>query len=148
MAPSLITIEHLYITLSPNGNLARARFLPRAQTCTFQGPGASNTTKIPRRDPHEREERKKMVAEKGEKKREILGTHPTGGPTLQEATPFGAPLLFAHHGRREGGGGRFWPGPNRMGLSRARPPTAPNPLLSISSGGCDQILVVSCVVFP
>ena len=35
---------------------------PRAQTCTVQGPGASNTTKIPR--PQEREERKKTVAGK------------------------------------------------------------------------------------
>ena len=44
---------------------------PRAQTCAFQGPGASNTTKIPRKDPQEREERMKIVA--GGKKSEILG---------------------------------------------------------------------------
>ena len=50
------------------------------QTCTFHGPGASNTTKIPRKDKKERERRKKIVAGKGKKKREILGPppHPSG----------------------------------------------------------------------
>ena len=65
------------------------------QTCTFQGPGASNTTKIPRKDPQENERRKKTVAGEGKKKREILGPPPFGappfGPTLRGP---GAPLFL------------------------------------------------------
>ena len=41
---------------------------PKALTCTFQDPGASNTTKIPRKDPQEREERMKIVAGEGKKR--------------------------------------------------------------------------------
>ena len=70
----------------------------RAQTCSFQGPGASNTTKIPRKDP---QERKKENCGGREKKREILFPHPSSlhpsgptvrGPTLQDEL-FGAPFL-------------------------------------------------------
>ena len=50
------------------------------QTCTFQGTGASNTSKIPREDP-EREE-KRILRREREKKSEILGLPPLG---------FGAP---------------------------------------------------------
>ena len=62
------------------------------QTCTYQGPGASNTTKIPRKDPQEREERKKIVAEEGKKSAKFWAPtfrrpHPSGPP------PFGAPTL-------------------------------------------------------
>ena len=59
----------------------------------FEGPGASNTTKIPRKDPQEREERMKTVAGEG-KKREILGSTPFGPqpfrpvPPPLEAPPF------------------------------------------------------------
>ena len=65
---------------------------PRAlQTCTFDGPGASNTTKIPREDPQEMEERMKIVG-RGKKKREILGPPfvRVRGPT-HRAPPFAAP---------------------------------------------------------
>ena len=31
------------------------------QMCTFQGPGASNTTKIPRKDPQERENKERKL---------------------------------------------------------------------------------------
>ena len=48
------------------------------QTCTFEGPGASNTTKIPRERPKEREKRMKNCGGRGKKKREILGPHPSG----------------------------------------------------------------------
>ena len=48
----------------------------RAQTCTFQGPGLQNTSKIQRK---EREERKTIVAGEG-KKSEILG-----GPAEEDA---------------------------------------------------------------
>ena len=64
------------------------------QTCTFHGPGASNTTKIPRKDPKREKEERKLWREKG-KKREILGLPPFGatpfGPPFG-APPFGAPL--------------------------------------------------------
>ena len=58
------------------------------QTCTSDGPGASNTTKIPRKDPKEREERKKNEAREG-KKREIMGPPPFGAPSvLHPSGPF------------------------------------------------------------
>ena len=60
------------------------------QTCTFQGPGASNTTKIPRKDPKRGKEVRKLWRRR-EKKREILGPPPFGAP------PFGAPPFWAPH---------------------------------------------------
>ena len=51
------------------------------QVCTFEGPGASHTTKIPREDPHEKEERNEPVAGDGKKTRNFVP--PTlRGPTL------------------------------------------------------------------
>ena len=75
------------------------------RTCTFQGPGASNTTKIQRKDPQEMERRMKKAGEE-KKKREILGLpphpsgpHPSGphpsGPHPSGAPPFGAPPFGA-----------------------------------------------------
>ena len=57
------------------------------QTCTFERPGASNTTKIPRKDPKREKEDRKLWREEGKKKREILGPPPFGPP------PFGPPTL-------------------------------------------------------
>ena len=62
------------------------------QTCTFERPGASNTTKIPRADHPDRHKKSEMVAGEGKKKREILGSPPFGaptpsGPTLREFHP-------------------------------------------------------------
>ena len=51
------------------------------QTCTFQGTGASNTTKIPRKDPQEREEKMKIVAGEEQKNAKFWASHPSG-PTL------------------------------------------------------------------
>ena len=51
----------------------------------FRTPALQNTTKIPRKDPQERERRKKTVAGEGEEKREILGPHPSG---LQPSGPY------------------------------------------------------------
>ena len=69
------------------------------QTCTFKGPGASNTTKIPREDTQERGERMKIVS--GEK---CVG--PPTVPTLPVPTtpdwPSGLALLN-------------WPGQNQVG---------------------------------
>ena len=53
------------------------------QTCTFQGPCVSNTTKIPRKDPKEREERKK---ENCGGKREKKNAPTLRGPTLLGST--------------------------------------------------------------
>ena len=61
------------------------------QMCTFQGPGASNTIKIPRKDPKREKKERKLWRER-EKKREILG--------------FLAPPFWAPH---------FWP-PLFLGL--------------------------------
>ena len=56
---------------------------PRAQMCTFQGPGASNTTKIPGEDPKRGMKRRNVA---GGKKHEILAPTPSGpigfGPWL------------------------------------------------------------------
>ena len=52
------------------------------QTCTFEGPGTSNTTKIPREDTL-RDKKSEMVAREG-KKREILR------PPRFQAAPFRA----------------------------------------------------------
>ena len=52
---------------------------PRAQTCTFEGPGASNTTKIPREDP-QRERKSENGGGRGNKKRESLGGPAEVGP--------------------------------------------------------------------
>ena len=43
------------------------------QTCTFEGPSASNTTKIPREDPQEKEERMNIVAGEGKKEQNLGG---------------------------------------------------------------------------
>ena len=48
---------------------------PRAQTCTFEGPGASNTTKIPR-DPQRKTKRAIMEREREKKKTQNFGPPP------------------------------------------------------------------------
>ena len=55
---------------------------------TFQGPGASNTTKIPREDPQREKRKERNGGGRGEKKREVLGPPPFGPP------PFGPPLFL------------------------------------------------------
>ena len=60
-------------------------------TCTFQGPGASNITKIPRKDP-KRERRTNFAAGGGKTKSEILGPPPFGASTLR-GPPFEGPTL-------------------------------------------------------
>ena len=55
---------------------------PRAQTCTFEGPGLKkNTTKIQREDPREREKKQsENGCGRGKKESEILGSLGEGGP--------------------------------------------------------------------
>ena len=60
------------------------------QTCTFEGPGAANTTKIPRKDPLERKKERKLWRAREKKSAKFWasqpsGLHPWGAP------PFGAP---------------------------------------------------------
>ena len=51
------------------------------QTCTLQGPGASNTTKIPRKDPQRKTKRAKMEQERGKKSTTFWAPPPFGAPT-------------------------------------------------------------------
>ena len=48
----------------------KPRRLARAQTCTFEGPGASNTTKIPREDPQREREKKRHEKTPRQRKKE------------------------------------------------------------------------------
>ena len=54
------------------------------QTCTFQGPGASNTTKIPRKDPQEREGIMTFVVREEKKERRGSGGIGSTGGGLGE----------------------------------------------------------------
>ena len=58
---SIDTLRTMCVTVDPSGFVASttAREL---QTRPCPGPGASNTTKVPQKDPQEREKRKKSVA--------------------------------------------------------------------------------------
>ena len=68
------------------------------QTCTFERPGTSNTTKIPREDPQRGKKRTNFVAER-EKSAKFWASHPSGPP------PFGPPTLRAPHPLRATGFG-------------------------------------------
>ena len=91
----------------------------KLQSRTFQGPRASNTTKIPRADPQEREERKNVAGEG--KKREILGLPPFGAPFFGFAlpSPLRGPtlrgLMFLGSGLLSPSGPRPGPPPTRTG---------------------------------
>ena len=71
------------------------------QTCTFEGPGASNTTKIPRKRPKEREKRIKNCGGRGKKSAKFWAPHPSGphpsGPPPFGAPPSGPPTLRGPH---------------------------------------------------
>ena len=64
------------------------------QTCTFERPGASNTTKIPREDPQRGKKRTNFVAGEGKKARNF-GLPKIRAPTLR-ASPFGPPPFGPH----------------------------------------------------
>ena len=89
------------------------------QTCTFEGPDASNTTKIPREDPQEREERKKIVAG-GKKARNF------GPPTLRCPTPSGP--IFLGSGAHQLIAAPLGP-PSVPSLPPSLQPHLPSPLL-------------------
>ena len=89
-----------------DGQAGASHDSPRAQTCTFQGPGPSNTTKIQREDTQRDTERVKRWRERDRKARNV-GTPPFGapptllGPTFSGAHPPGPTLggpTFAYAG--------------------------------------------------
>ena len=84
VAPQLNSFMIPYHT----GGFGTSHDSPRAQTCTFQGSGASNNTKIPRENPQESEEREKIVAGEGRE------TPPKGEPTLRGSLSRTPPLPF------------------------------------------------------
>ena len=97
---------------------------PRAQTCTFQGTCASNTTKIPREDTQRDTETAKRWREREEKARNFEPTHraPPFGPN-----PFVAPLFLGwppHPIRARPFGAPPFRGPT---FSRLPPPPSPPP---------------------
>ena len=66
--------------------------------------GASNTTKIPRKDPREREERKKIVAGEGNFSPlpgHHFGPNFSGFGGFAFRAPTLANIMFSHHGRWE-----------------------------------------------
>ena len=73
------------------------------QTCIFQGPGAPNTTKIPRKDPQRERQKEPTLGRKGKTKSRDFGPPTFRGGTLLGRTlrgptsPFGPPLRLAHH---------------------------------------------------
>ena len=91
------------------------------QTCTFEGSGASNTTKIPRKGPTREGEKNKNCGGRGKKKREILGPPTVRGPTLGAPPLRGPTLAGAHPSGPHPSGGPPFGAPLFLGL-------APNPL--------------------
>ena len=80
-------LAHFHADPKPPGLHTTTREL---QLCTFKGPGASNTTKIPREDPREREKARKWGREM-EKKARNFGP-PAFGPPPFEPPRCGATL--------------------------------------------------------
>ena len=63
------------------------------QTRTFERPDASNTTRIPRKRPKEREKRTENCGGESEKKEQNFGPPPFGPPTVRAPHPSGPPQL-------------------------------------------------------
>ena len=76
------------------------------EMCTVQGPGASNNTKIPRKDPQEREEKKKIVTGEGKKARNF-------GPPTHPSGPHPSGLHLCLPTTEDGRVGGFWPKSNK-----------------------------------
>ena len=93
----------------PPGFHTTAREPKRAH---FRAPALQKPTKIPRKDPQEREERMKIVAGREKKARNCWAPHPSGAPPLG-APPLGAPPLGAPPFGAPPFGGPTFPGPPR-----------------------------------
>ena len=60
---------------------------PETPTCTFQGPGASNATKIPRENPLREKKRMKIVAGEGKKRAKFWAVRRRARPNPQQPQP-------------------------------------------------------------
>ena len=118
-----VVLMNLYFTTRP-GRRGSHTTAPELQTCTFEGPGASNTTKIPRKDPKRQEEERKLWRER-EKKARNFGPHPSGphffwvrphpsGPH-HDTKNVGQKIGLAKIGLAKIGSGQNWPGQNHDG---------------------------------
>ena len=105
------------------------------QTCKFQGSAASNTTKIQREDPLEREERKNVAGEG-----KSAGPPPSsGGPTLR------GPLIFLGWGPHPSGSPGF--GPHLPGPTEEHTKETIFVLFRVSFLFCPRVVFVLCVFF-
>ena len=115
------------------------------QTCTFQGPCASNTTKIPRKRPKDRGKRIKNCGGRGKKKSaKFWAPPPFGAPPFGASTfsGFGPPSFGPHYDTKNIGIGQNWigqnwsnqDGQNGIGQSRSLPPAGHRRLLALHLG--------------
>ena len=84
------------------------------KTRTLKGPGASNTTKIPRQDPHRERKRTKMGTGEGKKARNF------GPPPFRAPPPWTHPHYLAKFGLakfvRSNNIGQMWSRPNSVSV--------------------------------
>ena len=110
------------------------------QTCIFEGPGASNTTKIPREDPPERHKKSEMVAGEGEKARNF-GPPTLRGPTLRgtEGCLFFCFFIFLFcFLKKKAKRKSDWPKSVKQRLAT----------VGLAKVGISRIAVGSCLTFP
>ena len=98
----MFALFFFFLSLSlSEGAAGVAHDSPRAHTCTCEGPGASNTTKIPRENPPEREKKERKWKREREKqsakfRAATLRAATLGAATLRAPT-LRAPTLRAPH---------------------------------------------------
>ena len=85
---------------------------PRAQTCTFEGPGLHNTTKIQREDPQRGKKQMKIVEGEGKKERNFGRSSGgrSGGGRSGGGRSGGGRSSGGRSGGRRSSGGRSWGG--------------------------------------
>ena len=105
--------------LAPSGPPGFHTTARELQTCTFKGPGASNTTKFPREDPQRERKRAKMGAGEGKKSAKFWALR-LRAPTLRAPT-LRCPTLRAPTLRT--------PTLGALTFSRSGPPTLRAPFL-------------------
>ena len=89
---------------------------PRAQTCTFEGLGLQNTTKIPRENTREGRKERNFAAGEGKKRVKFWAVQAGGGPN-QGVVRRRAVRTRSGANREEGSVGPNWPGPTKIGLA-------------------------------
>ena len=65
---------------------------PRALTCTFEGPDAVNTTKIPREDPQREKKTREDPPERGKERKWERGRGKKSAKNIGPPPPFGPPV--------------------------------------------------------